>query len=63
MKKLILVSALSLASLLSASARAESTFVNPAVTGSAATARLDFSIVIPQVLFLRVGTSSGNTAT
>ncbi len=57
MKKLILVSALSLASLLSASARAESTFVNPAVTGSTATARLDFSIVIPQVLFLRVGSA------
>lgn len=44
-------------------AQAESTFVNPAVTGSTANARLDFSIVIPQVLFLRVGTSSGNTAT
>lgn len=63
MKKLILVSALSLASLLSVPAQAESTFVNPAIAGSIATARLDFSIVIPQVLFLRVGSSSGNTAT
>ena len=48
-------------------AQAESTFQNPAVTGNAITgkadARLDFSIIIPQVLFLRVGTSSGNTAT
>ncbi|MHB1199017.1 MAG: hypothetical protein ACYCZ6_05555 [Polaromonas sp.] len=58
MKKLILVSALSLASLLSAPAQAESTFVNPAITGSTATARLDFSIVIPQVLFLRVGNAA-----
>lgn len=63
MKKLILVSAMSLASLLSAPAQAESTFVSPATTGSTATARLDFSIVIPQVLFLRVGTSSGNADT
>lgn len=63
MKKLILVSALSLASLLSAPAQAESTFVNPASAGSTATARLDFSIVIPQVLFLRVGSSSSNITT
>ncbi len=63
MKKILLLSTLSLATLLTAPARAESTSVNPATTGSAATARLDFSIVIPQVLFLRVGTSSGNTAT
>ncbi|WP_457281352.1 hypothetical protein [Polaromonas sp. P5_D5] len=63
MKKIVLVSALSLAGLLAVPAHAESTFTTPAVTGSTATARLDFSIVIPQVLFLRVGTSSGNTAT
>ena len=44
-------------------AQAESTFVNPAIAGSNAVARLNFSIVIPQVLFLRVGTSSGNAAT
>lgn len=52
-----------LAVLLSATVHAESQFVTPAITGSVATARVDFSIVIPQVLFLRVGTSSGNAAT
>jgi hypothetical protein len=63
MKTRILVIALSLASLFTASVHAESTFTSPAITGSTATSRLDFSIVIPQVLFLRVGTSSGNAAT
>ena len=63
MKKSILLSTLSLAGLLATPVHAESTFTTPATTGSTATARLDFSIVIPQVLFLRVGTSSGNTAT
>jgi hypothetical protein len=63
MKKIIALSALSLASLLAMPAKAESTFITPATTGSTATARLDFSIVIPQVLFLRVGTSAGNTST
>lgn len=63
MKKLLLVSVLGLAGLAAAPSYAESTFNGAAVTGSAATARLDFSVVIPQVLFLRVGTSSGNTAT
>ena len=63
MKKIVLASALGLAGLAAAPVHAESTFITPAITGSAATARLDFSIVIPQVLFLRVGTSSGNTAT
>jgi len=63
MKKIGLASALSLAGLLAAPAHAESTFTTPAIAGSTATARLDFSIVIPQVLFLRVGTSAGNTST
>jgi hypothetical protein len=63
MKKIVLTSALSLAGLLAVPAHAESTFTTPAVVGSTATARLDFSIVIPQVLFLRVGTSAGNTST
>jgi hypothetical protein len=63
MKTRILVSALALAGLAATSAQAESTYINPAIVNSAATARLDFTIVIPQVLFLRVGTSSGNTAT
>jgi hypothetical protein len=39
-------------------ALAESTGVNPATTGSAASARLDFTVVIPAVLYLRVGTGS-----
>jgi hypothetical protein len=63
MKKPALVSALILSSLLATTAQAESQFVNPAITGSVASARLDFTIIIPQVLFLRVGTSSGNAAT
>lgn len=63
MKKHLLVSALSLASLFAAPAWAESTYTSPATTGSTATARLDFTVTIPQVLFLRVGTSSGNAAT
>jgi len=63
MKKLLLVSTLGVTGLLSATAHAESTFTNPAIVGSTATARVDMTIVIPQVLFLRVGTSSGNTAT
>ena len=63
MKKIVLASALGLAGLAATPVHAESTFITPAITGSAATARLDFSIVIPQVLFLRVGTSAGNTST
>jgi hypothetical protein len=63
MKKIVLTSALGLAGLAATPAHAESTFTTPAITGSTATARLDFSIVIPQVLFLRVGTSAGNTST
>jgi hypothetical protein len=62
-KKVIALSAMSLAGLLTTPATAESTFTTPATTGSTATARLDFTIVIPQVLFLRVGTSAGNTST
>jgi hypothetical protein len=63
MKKILLVSLLSLAGLLAAPAHAESTYTAPAIVGSTATARMDLTIVIPQVLFLRVGTSTGNTAT
>jgi len=63
MKKIIALTSLGIASLASMPAHAESTFTSPATTGSTATARLDFSIVIPQVLFLRVGTSAGNTST
>lgn len=63
MKKLAVTAALATLFAVPMLAQAESTFVNPATTGSTAAARLDFSIVIPQVLFLRVGTSSGNTTT
>jgi len=64
MKKILLpLGALSLAASLVAPAHAESTYTAPAIVGSTATGRVDISIVIPQVLFLRVGTSSGNTAT
>jgi hypothetical protein len=63
MKKLLIATAAVAAFASPMLAQAESQFVNPAVTGSIATARLDFTVVIPQVLFLRVGTSSGNTAT
>ena len=63
MKKIALVAALMLSSLLATTAQAESQFVPAAVTGSIASARLDFTIIIPQVLFLRVGTNSGNAAT
>ncbi len=55
MKNLILVSALSLASLVSFTAHAESNLV--VGTGSAA-ARLDFRVVVPRVLFLGVGTGA-----
>lgn len=42
--------------------QAESTTINPASTGSNATAHLDFTVVIPPVLYLRVGTGSGIAA-
>lgn len=44
---------------LPALAFAESSSVNPATSGSGANARLDFTVVIPSVLFLRVGTGNG----
>jgi len=39
-------------------AQAESTTINPAATNSAATAHLDFTVVVPPVLYLRVGTGN-----
>lgn len=44
-------------------ARAESSLVAQAAQGASADAHLDFSIVVQATLFLRVGTSAGNTAT
>lgn len=58
MKKLIVVSALSLAGLTAFNAHAESNLVIG--TGSA-TARLDFRVVVPRVLFLGVGTGAATT--
>ena len=58
MKKLILVTSIASVFALPMLAQAESTTVTPAATASAASAKLDFSIVVPAVLFLRVGTGS-----
>jgi hypothetical protein len=58
MKKLALVSALALSSLLTAPAQAESNLV---VGTGAAAANLNFKVVIPRVLFLGVGTGAATT--
>jgi hypothetical protein len=58
MKKHILIIALSLLSLVSMSARAES---NVVVGAGTAAARLDFRVVLPRVLFLGVGTGAAGT--
>ena len=63
MKKIVWAAAITTALTAPLLAQAESTFNNAASSGSSATARLNLAIVIPQVLFLRVGTSSGNGAT
>lgn len=55
MKKLTLNALAAAALLVPSLALAESTSINPATTGSAASARLDFTVVIPAVLYLRVG--------
>lgn len=59
MKKHILVIALSLVSLVTLSAHAESNFV--VGTGTAA-AKLDFRVIVPRILFLGVGTGATGTA-
>ncbi|UUZ74540.1 hypothetical protein LP414_19155 [Polaromonas sp. P1(28)-13] len=59
MKKLILVSALSLASLLTVTAHAESNIV---VGAGTAAAKLDFRVILPRVLFLGVGTGASALA-
>ena len=56
MKKIILVSSLALACALPAVSHAESNTFTPAASGSVANARLDFTVVVPSVLFLRIGT-------
>jgi hypothetical protein len=62
MKKISLIALASAALLVPALSHAESTTVNPAIAGSAASARLDFTVVIPPVLYLRVGTGSAIAA-
>ena len=56
MKKIILVSSLALACALPAVSHAESNFTNPAASTSTASGKLDFTVVVPSVLFLRIGT-------
>ena len=58
MKKNILAIALSLVSLVTLSAHAESNIV---VGAGTAAARLDFRVVLPRVLFLGVGTGAAGT--
>ena len=62
MKKHVLVALVGAVSLVPALSFAESTTINPAVVGSAASARLDFTVVIPAVLYLRIGTGSAIAA-
>jgi hypothetical protein len=62
MKKLSLIALAAAAALAPILSHAESTTINPAATASAASARLDFTVVIPAVLYLRVGTGSAIAA-
>ncbi len=54
------VSAAILLSSLPMLALAESNFVGPAAAGATATARLDFQITVPRILFLQVGTGTAS---
>lgn len=56
MKKIILVSSLALAFAAPMLSHAESNTTTPAVSGSTATGRLDFTVIVPAVLFVRIGT-------
>jgi hypothetical protein len=56
MNKLTLIAVSAAALLAPMLAQAESTTLNPAAAASTVSARLDFQVVIPPVLFLRVGT-------
>lgn len=61
MKKLALASLMALA-FAPALCLAESTTTTPATTASTATGRLDVSVVIPAILYLRIGTGSAVAA-
>lgn len=56
MKKLLNASALIAACALPALSLAESNTSTPAISGSTAIGRVDFMVVVPAVLFLRIGT-------
>ena len=54
---------LAVAVLAAPACRADSTYTSPANSGSSASAHLNFNVVVPAVLYLRVGTGSGIGAT
>lgn len=62
MKKLLLIAVAMAALVTPFLARAESNVNTAAVVGTAVTARLNFSVVIPSVLYLAVGTNSSMAA-
>lgn len=62
MKKLALAALTSAIIAAPLAVQAESTTINPATTGSTATAHLDFTVVIPPVLYLRIGAGSAIAA-
>lgn len=62
MKKLSLIALASAALIAPVLSNAESTTINPAIAGSTATAKLDFTVVIPAVLYLRVGAGNAIAA-
>lgn len=59
MKQILLFGVIAAAFAAPMAVQAESTTINPAISGSAATAKLDFTIVIPSVLYVRIGTGNG----
>ncbi|VTU13563.1 hypothetical protein SRS16CHR_00653 [Variovorax sp. SRS16] len=62
MKKLVAIAA-AVAAIAPFAARAESTLtVNPGASSTTATARLDFSINVPKMLFLQIGTGTSYAA-
>jgi hypothetical protein len=58
MKKLALAALTSAIIAAPLAVQAESTTINPAASGSTASAHLDFTIVVPPVLYLRIGAGS-----
>lgn len=58
MKKILLIAVAMAALVAPILSRAESNITSPAAVGATATARLNFSVVIPSVLYLAVGTNT-----